>query len=190
MILSAKKVLELNEKYNFIEQLSDREKSNPEGVGIDVRVSQVFRLTSDGFLGIEDRKSPDVQRVADIAKDKFIVLNPDDFVLVKTLEKVNLPAEKVVIEEEMKPCILMVQVYPRTSLHRSGIQFFGTKIDPGYSGELTFALKNVSSVYFKLELGARIANLVFHTVLGELSRPYEGQWQGGRVHTEGVEKQN
>jgi deoxycytidine triphosphate deaminase len=43
MILSAKKILELNEKYKIIENLSERE-LNPEGVGIDVRVGEVYKI--------------------------------------------------------------------------------------------------------------------------------------------------
>ncbi len=59
-----------------------------------------------------------------------IMLKPGDFVLAKTIEKVNVPTKKVVIEE----------------------------------------------------LGARIANLVFKQVDGDVN-PYKGPWQGGRVST-------
>ncbi len=66
----------------------------------------------------------------------------------------------------------------------------GTKTDPGYTGELTFALANLGNMEFRLELGARFANLMFVQVTGDVKRAYEGQWKGGRVSTEGKEKQN
>jgi deoxycytidine triphosphate deaminase len=190
MILSAKKVLELNKKYNLIENLSERELNNPEGVGIDVRAGEIYRLKGESFLGVSDRKTADIEKIADIKKDKFFVLKPGEFVLVKTIEKVNLPGEKIVVEEGKEPAILMQDAYPRSTLQRCGVIFRATKTDPGYSGELTFSLFNASAFPFKLELGARFANLVFSTVLGDLARPYDGQWKGGRVGAKEKERQN
>jgi len=190
MVISAKRIIQLNKKYNLIENLAGRELKNPEGIGIDIRIGEVYKLKGEGYLGVHERKTPDIQKIADINKgDKDVVLNPGDFVLVKTIEKVNIPAEKIVIEKGKNPAFLMLDVYPRSTLQRCGIYFKGTKTDPGYHGELTFALLNVGNFPFKLELGARIANLVFNQVIGDISRAYEGQWKGGRVTTKGFEKQ-
>lgn len=190
MILSTKTILELNRKYNLIENLSEREQTNPEGVGIDVRVGEIFRLKGRGYLGVIERKTPNTTKIADIKKgDKTVILKPGDYVLVKTIERVNLPASKVAIQKGMK-ALLMLDAHPRSTLQRSGIYFMGTKTDPGYSGELTFALANLSSNPFKLELGARIANLTFEQVIGDIFRSYGGQWRGGRVATRRKEKQN
>jgi deoxycytidine triphosphate deaminase len=187
MIISAKKVLELNEEHKLIENISERE-FNPEGVGIDVRVGKVYRMKGQGFLGVIERASPDVEKIADIDEGKgCVILNPGDYVLVKTIEKINLPSESIIIDS--KSVHIMQDVYPRSILHRSGVQFIGTKTDPGYSGEMTYALKNIGNCPFKLELGARIANVIFKMVEGGLARSYGGQWQGGRVSTGGREKQ-
>ncbi|PIZ55879.1 hypothetical protein COY23_03980 [bacterium (Candidatus Torokbacteria) CG_4_10_14_0_2_um_filter_35_8] len=189
MVISAKTILELNKKYNLIEDLSERE-LDPEGVGIDVRVGEVYRLKGKGYLGVSDRKTPEVKKIADIKKgDKKVILKPGDFVLVKIIEKVNIPSKKIAIEKGRDPVFIMPDVYPRGTLQRCGIYFKGTKTDPGYKGELIFALANVGGFPFELELGARIANLVFHEVVGDLSRAYQGQWKGGRVTTKGVEVQ-
>jgi len=151
-------------------------------------VGEVYKLRGASFLGVEKRETPEVEKIADVKHGDKIVLNPGDFVLVKTMEKVNVPASKVVIEEGQEPVFLMLDVYPRSTLQRCGIYFMGTKTDPGYFGELTFALLNVGNSAFELELGARIANLVFKQVVGDV-RSYEGQWKGGRVSTGGFEKQ-
>ena len=189
MIITARKILDMNRKYNFIQNLSERE-MNPEGIGFDIRVKEVYKLCDDGFLGVNDRKSPKLEKVADIDNnDESITLSPGEYVLIKTIEKVNIPSEKIFIEELNQSLYIMLDVYPRSTLQRCGVYFKGTKTDPGYYGELTFGLKNESNVNFKLELGARIANIVFKTAIGEISRPYEGQWKGGRVGTEGLEKQ-
>ena len=169
-----------------------------------MRVGEVYKLKGTSFLPIknEHRKTPDVEKIADVKHgDKKITLNPGDFVLVKTIEKVNVCVKKVktregkdefllqkiVIEEGQEPVFLMLDSYPRSTLQRSGIYFMGTKTDPGYHGELTFALANVGNSSFELELGARIANLVFKQVVGDIN-PYEGPWQEGRVSTENFEK--
>lgn len=191
MLLSAKKVLELSEKYKLVDGLSEREKTNPEGVGIDFRVGEVFSIEGEGYLGETERKTPTSKKIADIKNgDKEVTIKPGEFVLVKTMEKVNLPAEKIVVDPKHEPTFLVADAHPRSTLQRSGIYFRGTKTDPGYSGELTFALANLGPSPFRLEMGARFVNIVFHTVIGELSRAYEGQWQGGRVSAEKKEKQN
>jgi deoxycytidine triphosphate deaminase len=190
MILSAKKILELNKEHKLIEGLSERELKNPEGVGIDLRVGSIFEIEGEGFLGETERKTPDIKKIADI-KDgkKEIVLKPGDFVLATTIESVNLPAEKIVIEEGKEPTHIIANVHPRSTLQRSGIYFRGTKTDPGYHGQLTFALANLGKSPFRMELGARFVNIVFEQVVGEIHRAYEGQWQGGRVSAGKKEKQ-
>ncbi|UCG95437.1 MAG: hypothetical protein JSV92_00070 [archaeon] len=182
MIISAKKILELNKKYRLIENLAERE-LNPEGLGIDIRAGGVYRLGGEGFLGIEDRETPKISKM-DGSK---IVLNPGDYVLVKTMERINVPRKKITVDG--KRVFLMPDVYPRSTLQRSGIYLMATKTDPGYHGELTFAMANLGGASFKLEIGARIANLVFKCATGDLSREYGGQWKGGRVSTKGREKQ-
>ncbi len=190
MIISTLKVIELNKKYNLVENIDERELSNPEGVGIDIRAGKAYRLISEGYLGVVDRKSSDTEKIADIDKgDKEIVITPGDYLLVKTMEKFNIPSEKITVEEGEKPIYLSLHVYPRSTLQRCGIYLMATKTDPGYSGELTFALANLGGRTFKLELGARFANIVFMQVAGEINRAYEGQWKGGRVSTGGFEKQ-
>ena len=191
MILSAKKILELNKKYNLIENLSERESSNPEGVGIDLRAGEVYVLEGEGYLGEKERKTPEAKKIADIKNnDKSVTLKPGDLVLVKTVETINLPAEKVEVMEGREATHLVAMVHPRSTLQRCGIYFRGTKTDPGYHGELTFTLANLSKSPFVLELGARFVNIVFSQVVGEVSRPYDGQWQGGRVDAKKKEKQN
>jgi deoxycytidine triphosphate deaminase len=191
MIISNKKILELNKKYKIIENLSERELEQPEGVGIDVRIGEAYKLEGEGFLGVNERKAPEAKKIADIKNgDKEIILKPGDLIVGKTIEKINLPAKKIVIDKNEKPRFIMLDIYPRGTLPHCGIDFLLIKGDPGYSGQLTFTLVNVGNCNFRLELGARIANLIFHSVTGEIHRAYEGQWKGGRVTILKKEKQN
>ncbi len=73
----------------------------------------------------------------------------------------------------------MLVFYPRSSLFRSGIALHTGLADPGYEGELTFGVQNLSSHDFTLEMGARIAHGIFFRVSG--GKSYGGIWQGGRM---------
>jgi deoxycytidine triphosphate deaminase len=187
MIISAKRIIQLNEKYRLIDNLSEREKE-PEGVGFDVRVGEIYSIKGSGFLGVEERNTPDATIIASFSNDKSYILKPNEFVLIKTIESVNIPSEEILIDKELKPGLIMADVYSRSTLFRSGVLLLATKTDPGYSGELTFGLKNLGGCDFNIELGARCANLVFKYVIGE-ANAYKGQWKGGRVFKAEREKQ-
>jgi deoxycytidine triphosphate deaminase len=186
MIITAKRVLELREEHGMIHNLSDREMNEPEGVGLEVRMKKAYKLVSDGFLGVETRDTPDHKSVG-LDSGEYLELDPGDYYLVETVESIDVPGNQIKIGG--KKTHLMPDVYPRSTLQRSGIYFKGTNTNPGYEGTLTFGLKNVSDQQFRLQQGARIAEVVFKQAIGGLVREYEGQWQGGRVSTEGEEEQ-
>jgi len=187
MPLSAVKILELNKKYNLIEGLSERELNNPEGCGFDLRVGRVEKIDGESFLGVEDRSSPETILIGDIEKDgnKLITIKPGEYLIVQTIEKITSPSEKIKFEEGSPARYLMPLVFPRSSLQRGAISFHATKTDPGYSGKLAFGIKNQGQHDFKFELGARMFNIIFEPVIGELKRTYSGQHQGGRISSQG-----
>jgi deoxycytidine triphosphate deaminase len=77
---------------------------------------------------------------------------------------------------------------PRATFYRNGILVQGIRTDPSYKGNFVFMLSNLSDRAFEIELGARVASMVFHTVSGK-SNKYIGQWQGGRVFIKKAERQ-
>jgi len=66
---------------------------NPEGVELELRVGRVEKIAGDSFLGVENRSSAETELIGDIDTDgnKKIVMNPGDYFLVKTIEKINCP---------------------------------------------------------------------------------------------------
>jgi deoxycytidine triphosphate deaminase len=176
MIINPKELLELVKKDKLVENLSERELTNPEGTGFDLRLGEVFRISGKAFLGETHRQTPDIESVAVYGKDKSFKFKPGDFYLVKTIEKINLPID------------LSAVILPRTTTFRSGLFIRTGPIQPGYSGELTFGLKNEGPVTVEIELGARFVHVLFHEIKGSGSK-YRGQWQGGRVSATKREKQ-
>ena len=93
MILGPKELLKLVKKIKLVEGLSERELTNPEGAGFDLRLGEVFKISGKAFLGETHRKTADVVSVSSYnpKKKSSIKIKPGDFFLVKTIEKINLP---------------------------------------------------------------------------------------------------
>ena len=191
MKISALKILELNKKYNLIENLSERELNNPEGAGIDLRVGEVYEITGDSFLASDnssrERYSPKIKLIGDISKEgnKIITLEPGQYFLVTTMEIIYSPAEKIKYDKDFPEAYLKPIIHPRSSLQRGGVSLHFTKTDPGYKGKLTFGIKNLGEHDFRFELGSRMFNVEFEPVIGEIKRAYSGQHQSGRVTSDG-----
>ena len=176
MILGPKDLLKLVKTKKLVENLSDRELTNPEGAGFDLRLGEVYKISGKAFLGETHRQTPDITLVKKYGKDKSVKVRPGAFFLVKTIEKINLPVN------------LSAVILPRTTTFRSGLFLRTGPIQPGYQGELTFGLKNEGPITVEIEMGARFAHVIFHQIKGAGSQ-YRGQWQGGRVTTTKKEKQ-
>lgn len=178
MILGPKKLLELVSSITLVEGLSERELTNPEGAGFDLRLGEVYRISGDAFLGETHRKTAEVELIQQYAakEPRSVVIKPGDFFLVKTIESVNMPNN------------LTASITPRSTTYRSGLMLRTGNVPPGYCGGLTFGLKNEGPVEVTIEMGARFVHIQFSEVLGE-GNMYRGQWQGGRVTATKKEKQ-
>jgi len=178
MIIGVKKLLKLVKEKRLVENLSERELKNPEGAGFDIRIGELYQVKGKGFLGVKERKTPEIKLLAkfDKKKVKKVLLQPKTYYLMKTVEKLNLPES------------LLALFTPRSTLYRSGVYIFGGQTAPGYQGELTTGIYNFRDEKFELEMGSRVFHIMFFEVKGK-SNLYRGQWQGGRVTTKKKEKQ-
>jgi deoxycytidine triphosphate deaminase len=173
------KLQDLVKSIGLVENLSLRELENPEGTGFDLRVGviSVFSGEETALLSVDKRKTPSSKVLASITcGDQIVSIAPGQYVLVTTIEKVNMPD------------FLVGLIRPRSTLYRSGIELSSGQVNPGYIGELTFGFHNASQYPFSLEMGARIAHILFGFIEGK-AVSYKGQWQGGRISTEAIEKQ-
>jgi deoxycytidine triphosphate deaminase len=177
-VIGIKEVVRRINEEDLITGLAGRDLSNPEGTGIDLRIASAHRIVeggafieADGPAGLGKRKGVTTEEVCALKEGDTqdeLVIEPGGYYLVQTAEKVKTPLD------------LMPMVYPRSSLFRGGLSLLATKTDPGYEGPLTFGLANLSPFPVRLQMGARIANIVFYHIEGE-AIAYRGQHQGGRV---------
>ena len=104
------------------------------------------------------------------------VLEPGDFALFSTVETVTL-GNSVVGHVEGKSTI---------ARHGVIIHFAGL-VDPGFSGQLTLEVKNLSKIPFVMTAGMKIAQIEFSQTLSNVRRPYGspgvGHYQGQKGPT-------
>jgi dCTP deaminase len=134
------------------------------GAGYDLRIGRLYFLKSGGFLGVEARKTPDIE---EFPGEEYCLLS-GEYALAETIEKVNMPDD------------LVARILNRSTVFRCGCTLATALVDPGFHGTLTLGIKNLSSQEFRLERGARIAQIVFEEIVGETLQ-YSGKYQGGKV---------
>lgn len=178
MVVGIKKLLELVKEKKIVENLSERELQNPEGAGFDLRVGELYKISGRGFLGVNERETPEMELITKYEEGKIVKveLEPKIYYALKTIENVNMPENILAI------------MTPRSTLFRSGVFIFGGQTPPGYKGGLVMGIYNFREEPFELEMGSRVVHIMFFQVEGE-SNLYRGQWQGGRVTTDKKEKQ-
>ena len=178
MVLGIKELHRLVKEKDLVTNLSERELENPEGAGFDLRIGELYKVTGQGFMGVTERETPDMEPIATYEEGKTLEvrLAPRTYYLMKTIEDVNIPEN------------LLAIMTPRSTMFRSGIYIFGGQVPPGYQGGLNMGIYNFRDEEFRLEIGSRVVHIMFFEVKGE-GNLYRGQWQGGRVTTDERETQ-
>jgi len=129
-------------------------------LGPDFEVVRTSRLTHLDPLKEPAEIAGDVARYTEstvIQPGEPFVLHPGEFALASTLEFIRLPYD------------IAARLEGRSTWGRLGLEIHATAgfVDPGFSGALTFELKNAGQVPLPLYAGLRIAQLAFF----ELSEP-------------------
>lgn len=204
MILGPKELLSLVKSKKLVEGLSERELTNPEGAGFDLRLGEVYKISGSAFLGETHRQTPKIELIASyknfyqkpnqlhvyddgrlnkreaesysVTLKPSIIIKPGEFYLTKTIESVNMPQN------------LTASITPRSTTYRSGLFLRTGNVPPGYCGSLIFGIKNEGPVTVEVEMGARFVHIQFSEVQGG-GNMYRGQWQGGRVTARKKERQ-
>jgi len=166
MILSdrdIKKALEsgkikITPKINYKEQLGS--------CSIDLRLGSVFRVFNHSKLPYIDPRnknlSENLTKKVIVKKGEPFVMQPDEFVLATTLEKIELSDD------------LLGRLEGRSSLGRLGITIHSTAavFDPGWRGKVVMELGNFGKMAVALYPGMRICSLTFEKLTSPAEVPY------------------
>jgi dCTP deaminase len=104
----------------------------------------------------------------DLRCSKNVVLKPKQYELVATLETVELGLN------------ITAYLHIRSSLAREGIIGSFAVVDPGFRGQLTLNLHNVSEKEITLREGERIVQIVFHRLGSTAKKGYNGSYQNSK----------
>jgi dCTP deaminase len=104
----------------------------------------------------------------DLRCSKTVVLKPRQYELVATLETVELGLSVVAF------------LHIRSSLAREGVIGSFAVVDPGFRGQLTLNLCNVSEKEITLREGERIVQIVFHNLGSAAEKGYDGSYQNSK----------
>jgi len=146
---------------------------------VDLRLADSFREFTQPSL---DQIAPIIDPMEPTDMTEVIsggcVLYPGRFVLASTIESVQLPRD------------LVGQVDGKSSLGRLGLLVHATAgfIDPGFEGQITLELSNVSPFPIRLPVGMRICQVSFTYLDRPAERPYghpglNSKYQGQRGAT-------
>ncbi|MBI2144994.1 dCTP deaminase [Candidatus Woesearchaeota archaeon] len=145
---------------------------------IDVHLDNKFLLFNRAKHGVIDvkQKQEDLMTPVEIKDDEPFILHPGEFVLGSTLESIKLAND------------VAGRIEGKSSLGRLGLLIHSTAgyIDPGWEGNLTLELSNVSplpiTLYFKMKIG----QISFTTMSTPVERPYGSKELGSHYQGQKV----
>src|SRR3954465_13169896 len=131
---------------------------------VDLKLGTSFRVFHNHRIQVIDLADPPqgLTEPVEVAPDDLFVIHPNEFVLGRTEERVEMPAD------------LVARIEGKSSLGRLGLIVHATAgfVDPGFQGTLTLEITNLTRVPIKLYAGLPIAQLSFMALDAPAERPY------------------
>lgn len=136
---------------------------------MDLRLGNTFKLYEHSKFAVLDPKQPESfvgnMRTITIPDNEPFIVQPGEFVLGVTCEKITVPDD------------LVVRVEGRSSLGRLGIIVHSTAgfVDPGFSGTITLEISNLNRLPVALYPGMRVCQLAFEMMSSPAETPYSSK---------------
>lgn len=133
---------------------------------MDLRLGNIFKVYEHSKHAILDPKDPSSfaqnMRVVEVPSGDPFIVQPGEFILGVTEEKITVPDD------------LVVRVEGRSSLGRLGIIVHSTAgfVDPGFCGTITLEISNLNRMPVALYPGMRVCQLAFETMSSPAEMPY------------------
>jgi len=155
----------------LIEPLDDPDvQLQPASVDLRLGPTIVRMLPSFGRVHADHGMRPDDVDVETSDGDDRVTIHAGEFVLGHTVERVRLPP------------YLCGRVEGRSSIGRLGVTMHVTAgfIDPGFDGQITLEIANLSRRHVTVPIGHRVCQLVLETMSCPVLRPYGSEELGSR----------
>ena len=139
---------------------------------VDVRADRFFRVFHNARYPYIDVKQPmeDLTELVEVDGEQAFILHPGEFVLGSTLERIRLPDD------------LVARLEGKSSLGRLGLLIHSTAgfIDPGWNGQVTLELSNVSNLPITIYPGMKIGQVSFVQLTEPADNPYGATGVGSK----------
>lgn len=135
-------------------------------VSVDFRLGTTFMVFEHSRHSFIDPRQPqsigDAMRTIEVAPDEPFIMQPGDFALASTMERLELPDD------------LLGRLEGRSSIARLGITVHSTAavFEPGWIGTATMELSNLGRMAVALYPGMRICAFSFEQVSSPVMTPY------------------
>lgn len=139
---------------------------NVHASSLDLRLGRYFKIYEHSKHAILDPSKPetfkDVTRLIEVEDGKPFIVQPGEFILGVTLEKIKIGDH------------LVARVEGRSSLGRLGIIIHSTAgfVDAGFEGTITLEITNINRMPVALHPGMRVCQLAFETMSSAAEVPY------------------
>lgn len=166
--------IKINPRPDFLKQLGS--------CSIDLRLGNLFRVFEHSKNPYIDPSKKDysneITKEVRIKTGEQFIMQPGDFVLAVTLEKVTI-AEN-----------LMGRLEGRSSLGRMGIVVHSTAsiFDPGWNGKCVLELGNLGRMAVALTAGMRICAMTFEELSSAAEIPYSKKKNAKYIMQDGPEE--
>lgn len=133
---------------------------------MDLCLGNTFKMYEHSKFPVLDPKKPESfatnMRTITVKDDEPFVVQPGEFVLGVTQEKIKVPDD------------LVVRVEGRSSLGRLGIIIHSTAgfVDPGFEGTITLEISNLNRLPVALYPGMRVCQIAFEKMTSPAEQPY------------------
>ena len=139
-------------------------KENIQPSSIDLLLGYEFRIFKNIHKPYIDLREPVVDYMEKfvIKKDEPLIIHPGEFILGTSIETVKIPDN------------LLARLDGKSSLGRLGLIVHATAgfIDPGFEGQITYEITNLSNIPIAVYGGIKIAQLSIHMLLNPAAIPY------------------
>ena len=136
---------------------------------LDLRLGKYFKIYNHAKAAILDPKNPetfkDVVNLIEIEDEKPFIVQPGEFVLGVTMEKIKISDDMV------------ARVEGRSSLGRLGIIIHSTAgfVDAGFEGTITLEITNINRMPVALYPGMRVCQLAFELMTSPAEVAYKNK---------------
>ena len=137
---------------------------------VDLLLGDSFRVFHNHRVTAIDLSDPPKNLTEEVVvgDDVPFAIHPGEFVLGRTLERVELPDD------------IVARIEGKSSIGRLGLIVHATAgfVDPGFNGSLTLEITNLTRIPIKLCAGLLIAQLSFMTLDAPAEVPYGSEALG------------